>query len=269
MEEVRADYVSNTTTPKFNNNAKFKLGDEFMKILCDNAFNGINEDDIVNHTAKVLAILEINGKKIRKYYPLSRTSTMVIDDEADGPDYLYFINFLNAKFKNHRRIDGKTKNALWEFWIKGGDDEVLNDDIISSDDEREESGNTNHPNNNADKIFKAYLDAHEENSIWTIKKGGDKYRPKAHEFNVDKSNDISVCNNALHLFNEENERLNEGVCKSKKFEVIRYSLGPREEYIAISTCEYDTWKRTEGIVSSVYHEIFRKKNQGWLVKCTK
>ncbi|GKC14140.1 hypothetical protein Tco_1010922 [Tanacetum coccineum] len=85
---------------------------------------------------------------------------MVIDDEADGPDYLYFINFLNAKFKNHRRIDGKTKNALWEFWIKGGDDEVLNDDIISSDDER-------------------------------------------------------------------------------------------EEYIAISTCECDTWKRTEGIVSSV------------------
>ncbi|GKD99026.1 hypothetical protein Tco_1382923, partial [Tanacetum coccineum] len=235
MEEVRADYVSNTTTTKFNNNAKFKLGDEFMKILCDNAFNGINEDDIVNHTAKVLAILEL-------------------------------IKILDKPYK---RIDGKTKNALWEFWIKGGDDEVLNDDIISSDDEREESGNTNHPNNNADKIFKPYLDAHEENNIWTIKKGGDKYRPKAHEFNVDKSDDISVCNNALYLFNEENERLNEGVCKSKKFEVIRYSLGPREEYIAISTCECDTWKRTEGIVSSVYHEIFRKKNQGWLVKCTK
>ncbi|GKC14139.1 hypothetical protein Tco_1010921 [Tanacetum coccineum] len=59
MEEVRADYVSNTTTPKFNNNAKFELGDEFLKILCDNAFNGINGEDVVNHIAKVLAILEL------------------------------------------------------------------------------------------------------------------------------------------------------------------------------------------------------------------
>ncbi|GJU24833.1 hypothetical protein Tco_1163454 [Tanacetum coccineum] len=166
-------------------------------------------------------------------------------------------------------MDGKIKNALWEFWIKGGDDEVLNDDIISSDDGREESGNTSHSNNNADSFFKPYLDAHEKNNICTIKTGSDEHRPKAHDCNIDKSDDIFFCNNAPHLFNEEDERLNEGVCKSEKFEVIRYSLGPSKEYIAISTCDYDTWKRTEGIVSSVYHEIFRKKNKGWLVKCTK
>ncbi|GKD13042.1 hypothetical protein Tco_1197449, partial [Tanacetum coccineum] len=57
--EVRADYGSNTTTPGFNKNAKFKLGDEFLKILRDNAFNGTNGDDVVNHTAKILGILEL------------------------------------------------------------------------------------------------------------------------------------------------------------------------------------------------------------------
>ncbi|GKA36570.1 hypothetical protein Tco_0723061 [Tanacetum coccineum] len=158
MKEVRADYGKNTTTPKFNNNAKFELGDEILNILRDNSFNGTNGDDVVNHTAKVLAILElikipdIDPNQLRmRVFPLSlsgaASNTMVIDEKDDGPDYLDFINWLNSKFRNHRRMDGKTKNALWEFRIKGGDNEVLNDDIISSDDKREESSNTNHPNN--------------------------------------------------------------------------------------------------------------------------
>ncbi|GJV69237.1 hypothetical protein Tco_1484746 [Tanacetum coccineum] len=59
MEEVQADYGSNTTTPRFNENAKFELRDEFLKILRDNAFNGINGDDVVDHTTKVLVILDL------------------------------------------------------------------------------------------------------------------------------------------------------------------------------------------------------------------
>ncbi|GJU72573.1 hypothetical protein Tco_1263978 [Tanacetum coccineum] len=35
-----------------------KIGDEFVKILQDNAFNGIDGADVVNHIAKVLEILE-------------------------------------------------------------------------------------------------------------------------------------------------------------------------------------------------------------------
>ncbi|GJT21755.1 hypothetical protein Tco_0891692, partial [Tanacetum coccineum] len=59
MEEVQAYYVSNSTTPRFDDNAKFELGVEFLKILQDNAFNRINGDDVVDHTAKFLAILEL------------------------------------------------------------------------------------------------------------------------------------------------------------------------------------------------------------------
>ncbi|GJU50308.1 hypothetical protein Tco_1219863 [Tanacetum coccineum] len=114
-EEVRADYGSTTTTPWFNKNAKFKLRDEFLKILRDNAFNGINRDDVVDHTTKVMAILEL--------------------------------------------IKRRNINEL--------------DEISVSDDEK-------------------------------------------------------------------NEQLDDGVCKSKKIEVTRYSLGTNEEYIAINTCEYDT-----------------------------
>ncbi|GJZ38781.1 hypothetical protein Tco_0585344 [Tanacetum coccineum] len=155
MEEVQEDYGSNTTTPRFNENAKFKLGDEFLKILRDNAFNETNGNDVVDHTAKVLAILELikipnvdpnqlrmhvfplsltgatrkwwideiddkittweglMEKLFHKYYPLSHTckNTLISDDVDDGPDYLNFLNLLNSKFKNHRRMDGKTKNT--------------------------------------------------------------------------------------------------------------------------------------------------------------
>ncbi|GJT34616.1 hypothetical protein Tco_0925035 [Tanacetum coccineum] len=79
-EEVQADYGSNTTTPGFNKNAKFKLGDDFLKILQDNAFNRTNGDDVVDHTTKFLAILElikipnVDPNQLRLHvFPLSLT----------------------------------------------------------------------------------------------------------------------------------------------------------------------------------------------------
>ncbi|GKD25135.1 hypothetical protein Tco_1231349 [Tanacetum coccineum] len=53
--------------------------------------------------------------------------------------------------------------------------------------------------------------------------------------------------------------------KSEKFEVIKYSLGPAKEYVAIKEYEYDSWVQTEENMSDVYQEIFRKKDEGWSV----
>ncbi|GJR10649.1 hypothetical protein Tco_0793301 [Tanacetum coccineum] len=247
MEEVQADYGSYTTTPRFNKNVKFELGDKFLKILCDNAFNETNGDDVVDHTEKVLKILElikildVNPNKLRVHvFSLSLT----------GAAQNWWID--ENGWKNQERTMGI---------LDGGDDEVLMDDIVASDDEREESGNKNHPNDNANSIFKPYLDAQKENNICTIMKGHDEHRLETRDCNVDKSDDISVRNNALHLFNEDDEALNKGVCKSKKFKVIRYLLGHSEEYVAISTCKYDVWKRTEGIVSCVYHDFCKNESR--------
>ncbi|GKA24536.1 hypothetical protein Tco_0710569 [Tanacetum coccineum] len=52
-------------------------------------------------------------------------------------------------------------------------------------------------------------------------------------------------------------------CKSEKFEVVKYSFRPEEEYVAIKEYEYDIWVRTEENVSPVYRDIFRKKDEGW------
>ncbi|GKF97092.1 hypothetical protein Tco_0292913, partial [Tanacetum coccineum] len=47
---------SDNTTHSANLSAKFKIGEEFLKILRDNTFNGVDKDDIIDHMAKVLEI---------------------------------------------------------------------------------------------------------------------------------------------------------------------------------------------------------------------
>ncbi|GJV92145.1 hypothetical protein Tco_1539958 [Tanacetum coccineum] len=126
--------------------------------------------------------------------------------------------------------------------MKGGDDEVLMGDIVLSDDEWKESDNTNHLNNNAGSFFNPYLDAQEGNNIYTFEKGRegfDEHKPKTYGRNIGELDDNSVSNNPSYIFNKNEELLNEGMCISKKFEVIRYSFGTNEEYVAINTCEYD------------------------------
>ncbi|GKC62860.1 hypothetical protein Tco_1095458 [Tanacetum coccineum] len=49
---------SDNTTHSANLNAKFKIGDEFLKILQDNTFNEVNKGDVIDHMAKVLEISE-------------------------------------------------------------------------------------------------------------------------------------------------------------------------------------------------------------------
>ncbi|GJX28906.1 hypothetical protein Tco_0236985 [Tanacetum coccineum] len=48
-------------------NSKLEIGDEFLKILQDNAFNGMNGGDVTNHIARVLEITEwIKMPKVEK-----------------------------------------------------------------------------------------------------------------------------------------------------------------------------------------------------------
>ncbi|GJR00029.1 hypothetical protein Tco_0523013 [Tanacetum coccineum] len=63
--------------------------------------------------------------------------------------------------------------------------------------------------------------------------------------------------------NKDDEQHNKRVCKDDKFEAIKYSLGPNEEYIAIRRCEYNTWERNEDSMSQIYQENFQKKDNGW------
>ncbi|GKD71918.1 hypothetical protein Tco_1326008, partial [Tanacetum coccineum] len=60
-----------------------------------------------------------------------------------------------------------------------------------------------------------------------------------------------------------------GICRVDKFEVIKYSIGDNEELMGIRTLERDSWAQTVNGISSIYLDIFRKKDEGWTVHRTK
>ncbi|GJS44285.1 hypothetical protein Tco_0569328 [Tanacetum coccineum] len=64
---------------------------------------------------------------------------------------------------------------------------------------------------------------------------------------------------------KDDKRPHKKICKTEKFEAIKYSLGPNEEYLAIRRCEYDIWERNEDSISKIYQEIFQKKDDGWKI----
>ncbi|GKB53643.1 hypothetical protein Tco_0904396, partial [Tanacetum coccineum] len=95
------------------------------------------------------------------------------------------------------------------------------------------------------------------------------------ELNKSKDDDIGYLDNYLvnrnALFNEEEERwckllrisyVKPPVCKIERFEVIKYSFGPDEKYVAIKEYEHDDSARTKEDVCHAYQEIFRKMDEG-------
>ncbi|GKG13849.1 hypothetical protein Tco_0350809, partial [Tanacetum coccineum] len=95
------------------------------------------------------------------------------------------------------------------------------------DDEWEEYEYGNPPDTTTDSLFKPYMKTQEKNNI---KREDEQGQTKRKYNNTSNSND---------------EQPNKRVCKAEKFEAIKYSLGPNEEYIAIRRCEYDTWEKKQ------------------------
>ncbi|GKD51833.1 hypothetical protein Tco_1280809 [Tanacetum coccineum] len=237
MEKAQADCNSSLAKPNIDINAKIELSKEHLKESRNNAYNGSEEEDVIDHIDKVLEILDsiripnVDTDRLRVHlFPLSLT----------GAAQKWWIN------------EGSDKITAWSELVKGWGNNKLMDDIVSSDEEWEESNYENPPNTNTDSFFKPYLDAQEKGDICLVEK---EHHLKNH--NSDCSDE------------KNNDLIYEKACKAEKFKVIKYSLGANEEYIAISTREKNAWKRNEDSVSHIYQEIFQKKDKGWTVIRTK
>ncbi|GKB66694.1 hypothetical protein Tco_0928106 [Tanacetum coccineum] len=90
----------------------------------------------------------------------------------------------------------------------------------------------------------------------------------------------AICEKSLDnaTQNEEEEQHNNGqcdlfndpaqeplVCKIRRFEMIKYSFGQEEEYVAIKEYEYDDLTRTNEDACHAYREIFHNMDKGWMV----
>ncbi|GKA78951.1 hypothetical protein Tco_0785488 [Tanacetum coccineum] len=137
----------------------------------------------------------------------------------------------------------------------GKEEELLNEEVLS-DDEWEEHEFRNPPNNS---FPKPYLN---------IKNEENKNHYDQNNRDANKSNGMDLSGTPRYE-NINNEQPNEGICRVDKFEVIKYTIGGNEEFLAICIRECDSWAQTVNRVSSMYHDIFRKKDEGWTVDRTK
>ncbi|GKD54934.1 hypothetical protein Tco_1288321, partial [Tanacetum coccineum] len=77
---------------------------------------------------------------------------------------------------------------------------------------------------------------------------------ESHEINHDVAEREELC--------EIHELL---VCNIRRFEMIKYSFGQDEEYVAIKEDEYDDLARTSEDACRAYQEIFCMMDEGWMV----
>ncbi|GJX31375.1 hypothetical protein Tco_0241230 [Tanacetum coccineum] len=217
------------TDSPINNKHKLKVGDEFLNILGNNAFNGTDGGDVINHINKILEITEwikipvVDKNELRLHVLLKSLSgdakiCKVPDDLDNGTDYLEFLYWLALKFNNYWETDKNTQKGLWEFYVK----EQTKGTIGDLDDEPREE---NCKKTCSDSFYKPYLDAQDGKDIYEIINR--EYSP----IPVPARRDISNPNE---------------LCKTEEFTVIRYLMGLDKEFVAVGPSKISTVERTPG-----------------------
>nr|GEW20338.1 hypothetical protein [Tanacetum cinerariifolium] len=132
MENAQAE----SNKPNFDDDINIKLSKEFLNELKNNAYHGMFDEDVVDHIAKVLELLdlikipdegegntweELVETLFCKFYPESHDGEDEMLDEGDNwwIDPLEFISRVNSSFDNHMKVDGRTKNVLFHSWMNG------------------------------------------------------------------------------------------------------------------------------------------------------
>ncbi|GJS61127.1 hypothetical protein Tco_0655911 [Tanacetum coccineum] len=148
-------------------------------------------------------------------------------------------------------MDQSTKNALWDHWKRGDDEEPVDEwkDYEHTTYIKIDVSSNQNTYYNVCQIVMDHCKTEEEQG-WFDK----------HELMEDDDDDIGDLEDYLiqkdppYYVNEEDERSKEmrckllglpymkpPTCKTEKFEVVKYSFGPEEEYDAITEYEYDIW----------------------------
>ncbi|GKA08729.1 hypothetical protein Tco_0688060, partial [Tanacetum coccineum] len=114
--------------PITSNDIKINLSKEFLEELQKNTYHGWIDEDVIDHIAKVLEIIDLirvldegEGKItiwedlvenfFYKFYPDSYDGKDEMSDEGDNwvIDPLEFLSRVNSSFDKHMKIDGRTK----------------------------------------------------------------------------------------------------------------------------------------------------------------
>ncbi|GJW01253.1 hypothetical protein Tco_1556504 [Tanacetum coccineum] len=245
--------------------------------------------------------VDLSEKFFRRYYPHSCTCNVVRTEAKRDPTDTMFKKWLALKFANHVMMDPYTKKVLWDFWKKVDSQGVVTNEGFSdlekaNNDDEHKLGEIFRIETNlfdyetplcmAFNEFNYLLKVDTELFTYDIERTK-TYEDYENELNDESgktkwptcnSNEDGFCNDRelpgmvrggkrkegqCDLFDDPAQEL--PVCKIRRFEMIKYSFGQEEEYVAIKEYEYDDSTRTNQDACHAYQEIFRNMNEGCLV----
>ncbi|GJR33396.1 hypothetical protein Tco_1109628 [Tanacetum coccineum] len=151
---------------------ELKLRDEFLKILTDNTFNGMDVGDVIDHIARVVEITEwikvpdIDKNRLRihvfsKSLSNDAEKCETPDDLDNGTDYFEFLYWLASKFDNHWELDKTSRYGLWELYVNEHTNGTIGD---LHDEPRDKHSSMTC----SDSFYKPYLDTQDGNKTHEI-----------------------------------------------------------------------------------------------------
>ncbi|GKC69085.1 hypothetical protein Tco_1114968 [Tanacetum coccineum] len=121
-----------------------ELSKEFLVELRKNIYHRTYNEDVVDHIAKngvlvrEMEKLPLGGGLVEtffcRFYPESYDGEDEMLDKGNnwGIDPLEFLSNVNTSFKNHKKINGRTKKVLFHSWMNRNWNKRRTDDSILS-----------------------------------------------------------------------------------------------------------------------------------------
>ncbi|GKB08657.1 hypothetical protein Tco_0836969 [Tanacetum coccineum] len=233
------------TEQNSDEHAKIGLSGELIMKLRDNAYDGAETNDAVDHTTRFLQTIDLvktPNLNIEQLYVLTFQYSLTGKAQQwwmheENFEITSWVEIVDKFFYKYYPLSRTSKTN--DPNEKGYDNDTLDYDEESSDDEY--SNGDSHP----------FFDQHQNDN--------------------DKSDENDKCNdhsNGPENFvrtdapQSSNDKPNEGMCRMGKFEVIKYSVGDNEEFLGARALEHNSWAQNVNRVSSIYLDIFRKKDEG-------
>nr|GEX46170.1 hypothetical protein [Tanacetum cinerariifolium] len=240
----------------------WKMGDDEEVLTYDKLSNleeeNMSENNEITEVFKIEIDLFLFETPLCKAFKEFNHLLQINVDVLIG-DLLGFKTCNMTYFKNYKWYEGLEDGDLKDEALKGkailedhGDMRIEKERIFALEEEEssEDAWNNYLPNDDNDVI--------QANQEWF-----DDHEPmEGDDDNIRDLDDYLILNNASYYIDEEEEGFKERkrkllgmpyekqpTSKSKKFDLIKYSLGSAEEYVAIKEYEYDIWVRTKENVS--------------------
>ncbi|GKC55120.1 hypothetical protein Tco_1077865 [Tanacetum coccineum] len=266
--------------------SELKISDEFLKILQDNAFNGMDGGDVTDHIAKVLEITEwikmpnmeknelrlhVFSKSLsgdaRAWWNNEINETTITWSELNDKffhKYYHLSHTCNSKIPDD--LDNGTDYFEFIYWLASKFDNYWELDkntrnwlwvfyvnertkgTIGDLEKYKEPWEENTTSTCSDTFYKPYLNAQEAKTIYKVINKEYSSMPIPTRYDIDNPNDL---------------------CRTKEFTVAQNSIGDDEEFVTVGPSKINNVERTPGSMSCIYHELLNRKDRRWEITRTR